>query len=893
MSTPRLIYPLLEGYVLGDAISSHDGVSCYPAILAKTGEKYIVKVITVPASHTQLDALLLAGAFDNKHAAVRYFKVLAQDVMNQAEILRQLSNQEGFLAYSGGQIISSEDGNGFEVYLLGEYRRSLEQILSDNTMTRRQLAELGLDLCAALAACRRAGYLYVDLKPGNIFYTEEQGYRIGDVGFASLSALQFTPLENKYRSSYTPPEMSDDMAVINTTADVYALGLILYSACNGGVLPFEGTAPEQGLQPPMYADYEIAEIILKACSPDPADRWQDPNQLAQALIGYLQRNAFADAPLLPEPIAEVEDNCEEEPFLPELSEEELSQELANPPEEALIMEATPDFEWESALAEEDASDVSAQVDLPVAQEEQAQPPEEAIPPQPDDAQEVPPSACEEKAVQDTAPACNDTPLRPFPWRRMLMAMLAVILVAFGFAVKAYHDNVYIQTIDSLAIEHTNDTATVKIDASIDEHLLHVVCTDSYGNSQTQPVTAGIAIFTGLHPQTRYTVRVEIHGFHKLTGSISDSFTTPAQTQILAFSASVGPIDASVLLALTASGPEVNVWTVTYYADGEEPKVANFRGNHTTLYDLTVGKTYTFCLSAEDSSLGGCTQASFTATNIILAQDLTITACCDGKLTAQWQPPAGVVVSNGWAIRCYNTTGYDQTFVTYEPQYTFTGIDHSVPCFIEVHAVGMYQNVSTSICAHPITLENISFSVSAELGLTLRWSWDGNAPDGGWVVQYTVDGVAQPPVTTEETACSLPALPGGVYQFTITAADGTTVFGGSGEYTLSEVGNFLGYGVDAAQLTVEFTLPTLILTAPAETVIEASTDSITVLYILRSADGTLLQTASEELLWDTLWAENVCTLSVPTVPAEPGHYVLSIYFSGGLAAQVEFTVETAQ
>lgn len=40
----------------------------------------------------------------------------------------------------------------------------------------------------------------------------------------------------------------------------------------------------------MYADYEISEIILKACAFQPADRYQSPQELKDALVEYMKRN---------------------------------------------------------------------------------------------------------------------------------------------------------------------------------------------------------------------------------------------------------------------------------------------------------------------------------------------------------------------------------------------------------------------------------------------------------------------------------------------------------------------------------------------------------------------------------------------------------------------------
>ncbi len=74
MSEPRLISPMLDNFAMGGAISNHDGVRCYPAMENDTDDKYIVKVISIPASPTQLEALLLTGAYPDKDAALVYFK---------------------------------------------------------------------------------------------------------------------------------------------------------------------------------------------------------------------------------------------------------------------------------------------------------------------------------------------------------------------------------------------------------------------------------------------------------------------------------------------------------------------------------------------------------------------------------------------------------------------------------------------------------------------------------------------------------------------------------------------------------------------------------------------------------------------------------------------------
>ena len=312
MSEPKLISPMLDDFVMGDPISNHNGVRCCPAMKKDSDKKYIVKIISIPASQVQLDALLLTGAYQNAESAQTYFKELADGVDEEFQILKKLSQLEGFLPYEACQIIPMDDGTGYDVYLLCPFNRTLEQYFRRNSMTHLGALNLGLDLCAALAVCRHSGYLYVDLKPGNIFLID-QTYRIGDLGFLRLDSLKYISLPEKYRSQYTAPEIADAFSSLNSTVDIYAVGLVLYQAFNDGVLPFKSNTPhDEEFPAPAYADYEMAEIILKACALDPKDRWQDPIEMGQALVSYMQRNGVNDTPITPVVSSDAvfeSDNC--------------------------------------------------------------------------------------------------------------------------------------------------------------------------------------------------------------------------------------------------------------------------------------------------------------------------------------------------------------------------------------------------------------------------------------------------------------------------------------------------------------------------------------------------------------------------------------------------------
>jgi len=416
LSEPKLISPLLTDYIMGEALSEHHGVRCCPALHKESERKYIVKIISIPASQVQLEALLLAGACKDQEDALHYFQELADATAQEADLLQRLSRMEGFSSYEGWQVVPMEDGVGFDVYLLGPYRQTLERFFQRNPMTHLGAVNLGLDLCAALSVCRRNGYLYVDLKPGNVLITDSQEYRIADLGFIRLDSLKYASLPDKYRSAYTAPEIVDAYSSLNTTIDIYAAGLILYQAYNNGQLP----AQEDPLAPPAYADYEMAEIILKACNPDPQQRWEDPEQMGQALVGYMQRNGANDTPIIPLPVTQPE---EPEPVEAEVSEEApqddpVAEEVTE--EEVTVGVSAEEATEELPVEEESAEEVAAAI--PVLEEAQfpaeetaeelseASETEEPEPAAEETAEEILPPEETETSVPEEAPAENSEDL---------------------------------------------------------------------------------------------------------------------------------------------------------------------------------------------------------------------------------------------------------------------------------------------------------------------------------------------------------------------------------------------------------------------------------------------------------------------------------------------------
>ncbi|MDO5400215.1 MAG: fibronectin type III domain-containing protein [Eubacteriales bacterium] len=922
MSEQKIISPLLDGFAMGNPMSDHDGVRCCPAIKENSQQKYIVKIISIPSSQVQMDALLLAGAYKDASEAMDYFKTVVDDVYREAELLQKLAQLEGFLGYEGWQMEPiTRRRLGYEVYLLGEYRRSLDKFVRKNPITHLQAINLGLDMCSALSVCRQAGALYVDLKPTNIFVSDKKEYRIGDLGFVSLDALSYTALPDKYRSPYTPPELLDPMASVGMTTDTYALGMILYQIYNDGQLP---PADSQEIPSPAHADYELAEVILKAISADPEARWQDPREMGQALVAYMQRNAVNDVPITPyipletpeEPAEAREEAPAETPAEDEtvpgeedaqsLMPHEMSDELskmvakaddliAHEPPAGIEVPQEPEPEDPFAFAKEDEVDDSDVPQEPLMEE----PPED-----------------QEKKKPGSFASGEGKKMA----RRFLANLAAVAVVAgVGFGTFWCYQNLYLQTVNGLSITGDRSQLTVSVDSKIHESLLHVSCADQYGNVLTQDVINGQATFGGLNPNTMYTVSLDIDGFHKLVGKTSEVFTTDTTTRIVSFTSVAGSEDGTLILNFTVDGDEPEQWQLTYSAPGEEAKTETFTGHSLTLEGLKVGKVYTFTLDAgEDLSLGGKTTLDVMAARLILAEDINVTTAGGGDVTVRWKSPGDIVVDS-WKVRCYSDSGYEQEFTVQDTEAYFTGLDSSVSYTVEIVASGMTQAARASITASPITVTDFRVEEQDD-GLTISWDYDGDAPEGGWLLLYSVDGSAGQSVLKSDTAqvVLMPRISDAKYRFELRAADGVTVFNSVQTHTSGQAPAYEKNGLAAGDVTARLlktpekagwryeSLSAEDFTSeftPGESisvVLESSKtfyhpgEQVSVLFVIRDADGRVISslTGQQKKIWKEIWEggdTKLGELDVPNAPDYAGDYTLNILIDGQLLAEADFTI----
>ena len=304
MIDPKKITPLLNHMTVEQEIGRGPNGTVYLAVRSVDGRKLALKHISIPTSEAQTRALIFAGAVSGENDAQRYYSILEQEIKSEILMLNSIKNAPNLLKIRGYQVDRKITGVGCDIYILSDYCMSLPTYLQNHYITRLQAVNLAIDLCSALEQLRESDLLHRNVRPSNIFMNGNRRFMLGDLGLVKLSELEYASIPDQQISDYTAPEVRSSDSALSNTMDIYSVGMILYEIYNGGMLPmdedgtFRRTADVE-LPAPQFADLALSEIILRACAFDPEDRYENPSEMKEALVLYLQRGNVSNDPLDP------------------------------------------------------------------------------------------------------------------------------------------------------------------------------------------------------------------------------------------------------------------------------------------------------------------------------------------------------------------------------------------------------------------------------------------------------------------------------------------------------------------------------------------------------------------------------------------------------------------
>ena len=267
-----------------------------------------LKAVTIPASQGELDEILADGM--DMNGASTYFRDYVKELNREIALMSKLKGHSNIVSYEDHKMFPHEDGVGWDILIRMELLTPITSYLKENhTFTRREVIQLGMDLCKALEICQRYNIIHRDIKPANIFISETEDFKLGDFGVARIASASTGASTRAGTVNYMAPEVFRGEKY-TSNVDIYSLGLVMYQLLNNNRMPLYPPYPQPitpssreraqaqrlsgaALPPPANAEGRLAEIVLKACAPDPAQRYDSPTVMRQALeaIRYTEGEA--------------------------------------------------------------------------------------------------------------------------------------------------------------------------------------------------------------------------------------------------------------------------------------------------------------------------------------------------------------------------------------------------------------------------------------------------------------------------------------------------------------------------------------------------------------------------------------------------------------------------
>ena len=198
--------------------------------------------------------------------------------------------------YDWGQDADSETS-----FIVMEYVRGSDLKTAINqrgAINQRKVAEIGSQVCQALAVAHNLDIIHRDIKPQNIMVQPDGNVKVMDFGIArAKNSVMEKTTAVLGTAHYISPEQAQGKD-LTATSDIYSLGVVLYEAATGQ-LPFDGPdavsvamkqvnedpEPPRNVNPNI--DIALETIIMKAMCKNPRDRFATARDMRHALNDYL------------------------------------------------------------------------------------------------------------------------------------------------------------------------------------------------------------------------------------------------------------------------------------------------------------------------------------------------------------------------------------------------------------------------------------------------------------------------------------------------------------------------------------------------------------------------------------------------------------------------------
>lgn len=242
----------------------------------------------------------------DRRVALKVLKEELADDERFVERFRREARAAGALSHPNiaGVFDFGQDGERYYMVMeLAEGHDLARLLREEGPLSPERSVRIGSQIAFALDHAHAAGVVHRDIKPPNVIIGEADRVKVTDFGIArAIGESTLTATGSVLGTAhYISPEQAGG-GVVGPSADIYALGIVLYEMLTGS-LPFTGDSalavamrhvsdevpPPSELNPEIPANLDA--VVAGATAKDPNDRFSSAREMADALEGALGSTA--------------------------------------------------------------------------------------------------------------------------------------------------------------------------------------------------------------------------------------------------------------------------------------------------------------------------------------------------------------------------------------------------------------------------------------------------------------------------------------------------------------------------------------------------------------------------------------------------------------------------